>query len=64
VIVIDKFYISFPKIQLFAVVGEYTQVMANGAIMKLPYIPFDTWLRAKGQVHEKIDKLLVLANTK
>src|SRR5271155_3734545 len=45
---VKKFYIGFPKIQIFSVVPEYTQVMANGSIMKIVYIPFESWLRAKG----------------
>lgn len=57
-----KFYIGFPKIQIFAVVPEYTQVMTNGNIMKTIYIPFESWLRAKGQTYEKLEKLLLLAD--
>lgn len=61
---VKKFYMSFPKIQIFSVVDEFTQVMANGQTMKLPYIPFESWLRAKGQILEKIEKLLLLADGK
>ena len=61
-IVVKRFYIGFPKIQLFAEANEYTQVSANGSVMKLQYIPFETFIKAKGQVYEKIEKLLVLVD--
>ena len=59
---VNRFYIGFPRIQIFAVIPEYTQVMSDGHIMKIMYIPFESWLRAKGQTLEKIEKLLLLAD--
>lgn len=61
-IVVKKFYIGFPRVQLFVVVDEFTQIQANGAITKTQYIPLDTWVKAKGQVLEKIQKLLPLVD--
>lgn len=57
---VNRFYMSFPKVQVFSIVGEYTQIMANSQVSKITYVPFESWINAKGQILEKIEKLLLL----
>ena len=60
---VSRFYMSFPKVQVFSIVGEYTQIMANGQVNKITYVPFESWINAKGQILEKIEKLLLLLDS-
>lgn len=61
---VRSFYFSFPGITVYSVVGEHTHIMSGRNSMMVSYIPFDIWLKSKGQIRERLDKYLLLADGK